>query len=409
MATLAEVHAEVRTAIEAGSLEHSRRLCDSILSARPDNLETLLLMAEIDLESGASRKAIRGLERVLGGDAEAYLACAGMAIAYEGLRDPAAAVHWLSRAIDLNPINQQIRHEHDRVFGIAYPGRVLSKELSELAAARSLLRTGFPREAIDAYRMAHEREPGRVEIQLGLAEALWATNRLSDAEAVCADALALAPRSVKANAILACIAAETGDVSRGQRLLADVHAQDPEGRIAGHMLGQTPLAEWAISPVDVPLVLNEAAASGEGTERPAWTHWMRTALWQMLRIVWPEMDWDPDTAIDLPPAAYSDAPRELRPSTGPLGRRLSQRLTEAGEACDPATTAEMALVSQEIERIPLEEVLRRLQSAAAASTPVEPNTNATDVGDATEVIEWTAPLESPPTERKTRSRKEDPI
>jgi tetratricopeptide (TPR) repeat protein len=121
--TLVEIHGEVRDAIKAGAWEHSRHLCDAVLSLCGDNLETRLLLAEIDFESGAHRGAIAGFERVLASDPEAYLACAGLGIAHEGLWDPAGAAHWFSRALDLNPLNAEIRHELDRAFHLAYPGR----------------------------------------------------------------------------------------------------------------------------------------------------------------------------------------------------------------------------------------------------------------------------------------------
>src|SRR4051794_9182598 len=103
MATLSELHQDIRSALERSELQRSRRLCHSILSARPDNLETLLLLAEVDLESGRAEEAAEGFQRVLIGDPEAYLAFAGLAIASEAVRDPRAAIQYYSRALDLNP------------------------------------------------------------------------------------------------------------------------------------------------------------------------------------------------------------------------------------------------------------------------------------------------------------------
>src|SRR6266540_1396263 len=109
MVSLAEVHQDIRRSIEVADIRRSRRLCESILRTRPDNLETLLLLAEVNLESGRHEEALNFFERVLGGDPEAYLAYAGIAIAFEALRDPSSAVHFYSRALDLNPANAGIR------------------------------------------------------------------------------------------------------------------------------------------------------------------------------------------------------------------------------------------------------------------------------------------------------------
>ena len=62
-----ELHQTVDLAIEDGQLDRPRRLCEAILDRRPDNLETILLLAEIRLEAGDDHSAIDGFERVIAG------------------------------------------------------------------------------------------------------------------------------------------------------------------------------------------------------------------------------------------------------------------------------------------------------------------------------------------------------
>jgi len=320
MSHLAELHQDIRRALEVADVQRSRRLCDSILRARPDNLETLLLLAEVDLETGLHERAVHGFQRVLNGDPEAFLAFAGMAIAYEAMRDPGAAIHYYSRALDLNPANAPIRQERDRLCVSAYPERPLPPPLNECATARAFLEAGFYARSIEAHRTALKLEPGRVETRLGLAESLWMLGGTKEPQDVCQEILSEAPRSVKAQAIVACVTAETDDLDRGRDLLDDVHAQDPDGRIAGYIVGQTPLAEWAAVDVDLP-------ETGEGADDesydqfdlPPWSLWMRQALWQMLRLVRPVAHPGPDWSI------LEAADPELRNRTspyGPLGRRI---------------------------------------------------------------------------------------
>jgi len=102
-------------------------------------------------------------------------------------------------------------------------------------------------------------------------------------------------------------------------MLEDVHAQDPDGRIAGYIVGQTPLAEWAVLPVELPAVddtlTGEPQASGE---LQPWSRWMRHGLWQLLRLVRTEThptDWSILEAAD-PEIRLRTSPY------GPLGRRI---------------------------------------------------------------------------------------
>jgi tetratricopeptide (TPR) repeat protein len=346
---LADLHQEVRAAIEAGEIERPRKICRAILAARPDNLETILLDAELSLEAGANRLAIGKLERVLASDPEAYLACAGLAIAYEGMRDPAAALHWYSRALDLEPMNREIQRERDRLLQLAYPGSIPPDKPSDFALARSFVAAGFGSKALQSHYAALDDEPGRLEIKLGLAELLWLLNRTTEAEDMCQRILATAPRAVKAHALLACLAAEAGDVMRGRALLADIHTQDPDGRIAAYLINQTALAPWATEAVDLKISVGTPMPAYAPIDAPAWTRWMRAALWQVLRLVLPPgaEDAEEDSARELP------AVIEPQPvlSSGPLGRRLQTgNGAHSADPSDDASTLERALVSEEILR-----------------------------------------------------------
>jgi tetratricopeptide (TPR) repeat protein len=316
---LAELHQDIRRAIEVADIRRSRWLCESILDARPDNLETLLLLAEVDLESGHHEAALEGFGRVLGGDPEAYLAYAGVGIAYEALHEASSALYYFSRALDLNPANAGIRQERDRLVELEYPDQPLPPALTICGTARSYLEAGFYQRAIDAHRMALLHEPDRLETRLGLAESLWMMGGTKEPQDICGEVLGQAPRAVKAHALIACVTAETEDVTRGRELLEEVHVQDPEGRVAGYIVAQTPLAPWAIVDVDLPSPSElEEDTAVEILEAPQWTRWMRQALWQVLRLVRPAGG-APDWSI----LDSGDADFRTRTSPyGPLGRRI---------------------------------------------------------------------------------------
>ncbi len=294
MASLVELHNEVRWAIEAGDLTLARQRCERILSMRPENIQTLLLLAEVDLEERKFRTASAGFERVLHGDPESYLAYAGLGIAYEHLKNPSGAVRWYTRALDLDPANAAIREERDRLFCQAYPGRTPPLGLTRFALGRQLFQSGFREEGVARFRSALERHPERTEIRLTLAEALWAMGKSGAARELCQEIVLAEPRVVKANALLACIAAEGGDLARGEELLANVHAQDPDGFIAGEIIVQSPLAELATARLDLALEVerrvDEYRAVEGGAQTNGWVRWMRQALWTALRLIKPAVD-----------------------------------------------------------------------------------------------------------------------
>jgi tetratricopeptide (TPR) repeat protein len=294
LASLSALHNEVRWSIEAGDLARARQVCERILAIRPDNLQTLLLLGEVDLEERNYRAASVEFERVLHGDPEAYLAYAGLGIAYDHLSNAAGAVAWYTRALDLNPANAEIRRERDRLYEIAFPGRLIPSGMSRFSLGRSLFQSGFRNEGVARFKSALASHPGRTEIRLGLAEALWAMAKSSAARDLCQQIVQTEPRVVKANALLACIAAEAGDVSQGRELLADVHAQDPVGHIAGDIILQSPLADLAMVDVDISVDLDDRTGREPEQDTPSdattWIRWMRDALWTALRLIKPAVD-----------------------------------------------------------------------------------------------------------------------
>jgi tetratricopeptide (TPR) repeat protein len=358
LVALSELHQQVRTAIEAGDLARPRLICEAILAARPDNLETILLLAEIELESGHHRAAIEGFDRVLQSDPECFLAYAGLGIAFEALDDTAAAVHWFARAFDLNPLNLAVRAERDRLLGVAYPGRPLPQELSDIATARSLLDAGLAEQSLTAFRRALALEPGRQEVRVGLAEALWSLGLHGETIVACRMALKDVPRAVKIHALLASIAADEGDLAQAKAILMDVRAQDPNGRIAARFLLHTPAADSATEPVDLPIDPKRLPVREVGelvVEIPQWVGWMRKSLWQVLRLLLLPAESEgvaPEHPVE-PPTARLQQRTPLPPvrTSGPLGKRIKPGDVTPGPPDGDQNTSE-PMVSEEVVRVP---------------------------------------------------------
>ncbi|MBM2809548.1 MAG: ndk [Chloroflexi bacterium] len=405
VASLAELHQQIRAAIEHGDIAQARSICNRVLAACPETVETYLLAAEIDLELGNLKRAVSGFERVLDADPEGYLACAGLGIAQEALHDPARALHWFSRALDLDPSNGEIRREHDRLFMDSYPGRTIPAGLSPFATGRAYLTAGLTAEAVTVLRQAVKDEPGRAEARLALAEALWFSADVAAADRAAIDVLSIAQRAVKAQAIRAAAAARTGDWPRAQTLIAGIRQSDPNGRISARILDQTGLAEEVAEFADVPATgVERPSVNPSHGAAPDWAAWMRGYLWQVLRLVGMPIDEPSDQWSVLLPQADDGLPMRL--GSGPIGRRVSGATTpDVPEQIEP-TTAESAMVSEEIVRVHAVEriivpkastrkrppITNRQSSSPGVTPPVSPGDDETEL---TEVIDDRKPRISP--------------
>jgi Flp pilus assembly protein TadD len=404
--SLGDLHQQIRDNIEAGEISRPFDICRWILSVRPDNLETMLLLAEIQLEAGEPQAAVRTFERVIASDPEDYLACAGLGIASESVGDAAAAAHWLDRALDLNPANHELRGERDRVFEMAYPGAPPPPALSGFAAARSLIASGFAAPAVDSLRLVLDEEPGRPEAKIALAEALWATDQFDEAAVLCNEVLEVTRRAVKPHALLAVIMAGGGDVVGAEGHLAEVHVQDPGGRIAGYILLESVLADRATERVDLrlPPMPRRVPRPQSQLMTPKWSRWMRDAMWHLLRLVRPAPD-DFDSAPDLPLMLP-------RYGSGPLGRRLASAagLPASPRDTEPATTAERVMVSEEVVKVrPLgNRGVTPRRPAPRSVVPPTPSTVAGDGGTAA-AVSTAATNETPKSDSDSTEIIERPI
>jgi len=97
-----------------------------------------------------------------------------------------------------------------------------------LRAAEALLTSGHHAEAEQIFRRASERDPARVEPQLGLARVHLEAGRASDAIGILSRVLLTHPRSAEAHLLAASAYEELGRHADAADHIALVHQQDPE-------------------------------------------------------------------------------------------------------------------------------------------------------------------------------------
>jgi hypothetical protein len=237
-----------------------------------------------------------------------------------------------------------------------------------------LFQSGFRDEGVARFTSALASYPERTEIRLCLAEAHWAMAKSSVARELCRQIVQTKPRVVKANALLACIAAESGNLPHGTQLLVDVHVQDPEGHIAGDIILQSPLAHLAVVDVDISIDLEDGAGYGPSSavqhDTTTWIRWMRAALWTALRLIKPAVDevaasraaW----ARIAPYLGDDHTPQPTSPAPGPIpdSHRPPASSTQPGTGYDANAQ----------------------QAPTEADRPPMPRRELDDFGDRTEII-----------------------
>ncbi len=251
--TLSMALQEARRAVDEERHEEAMLLARHILRQRPACVWAYRLLAEAALERGERRQAEELFLRALSIDPEDYLSWFGLAMLAEGEERLEEAVRWAQQAFDLEPGKPGIREllvRLQRRRG-ATPERV---ELSRAALARLLARSGLYEQAIQEYRAALEQNPSRLDLLLGLAEALWRHGRRIEAAETCQEVLEHLPNCLKAHLLLGEIWQRAGREHEARPLLARAQELDPLNAVAQDLLGERsplPPQDPVLPPLDM--------------------------------------------------------------------------------------------------------------------------------------------------------------
>lgn len=244
MVSLRSCLEEAKSAVLDGQYDRAVDSCSKVLESYPKHVEAHCLLGEALREKGLSDEAERVFLRVLSADPENLIARWALSILFEDRGDAAAALYHLERAFELSPGHSELNAELAR----------LSEEpvfLSRLALARLYAKGELWEKVVDELRVISEQSPGRLDVMVPMAEALWklylthGDKQSEDARAlreqlktVCEQVLDDSPDCLKANIILGhVLAGEGGNArARAEALLACASALDPEGRVEAELL-----------------------------------------------------------------------------------------------------------------------------------------------------------------------------
>jgi tetratricopeptide (TPR) repeat protein len=224
-ASLRKVEAE----IAAGRPEQALALCQEVQSRYPRALAVQRVLGEAYLALRKPREALGALERALAGDPEDARALCARAVVYQMHGDSMAALAWYRRACDVRPEDQVLRATYRELA--AHLGQP-PYHPTRLGLARLYLRGDLLDHALREWESLAAELPDSLDVQVGLAEALWRTRRFQAAEEQCRRMLANAPTCVRAMVLLAVMLHDRGLLDEARRHAQRAAELDPEQRTA---------------------------------------------------------------------------------------------------------------------------------------------------------------------------------
>ena len=227
-----------QTALEAGRHQEATVACRHVLRDYPDAITAMRLLGESYLEAGRPDEASRAFERVLASDPFNVLARVGLGVLAEDRGDDERAIAQFRLAWEVGPALPQLRSELVRLYrkryGVGGRLRMTRVSLANLHARNQDL----PR-AIRQFQLLHREDPARLDVAIGLAEALWRHDDDAEAEALCRTLLATRPMLARPLLILAAILGDrpqAGEAAaEADSFLPRVRALDPDATLVGEL------------------------------------------------------------------------------------------------------------------------------------------------------------------------------
>lgn len=219
-----------RAALAAGDHDLAATACARLLERYPAFAAAWSLLGDAERGRDDDPAASRAYAAALARDPRLPNAWLGLALLAEGRGWLDDALAYCQVAWELVPERADLRGTLERLATARYgPGGAL--ELSRPALAALHLRAGRPERAAREYDAALADLPERIDLRLGLAEALWRLGLDDDAAAICASVLETRPEAAPALLFLAEIEHRRGSVALAGDLAHRLRAVDVDGAV----------------------------------------------------------------------------------------------------------------------------------------------------------------------------------
>ena len=262
--SLQEYYEQVEEMIDQGRYAEAVANGKHMLGTYPKYVAAYRLLGRAMLEARQDDHAVDMFLRVLSADPEDMLSWVALSEVYDRQDDLNAAVWCLERAFELSVDNQLLGEELRQLYGRRDGAEPERTELTRGALARLYLKGDLLSRAVSEFRALLAEQPGRVELEVALAEALWRNEQRLEASEVCQSILDKLPWCLKANLILGEIWVSSGR-EEGQSYLRRAEALDPANLMAKALFGEASPLQPRVAEI-VPLEYRPPTEE----ERPAW-------------------------------------------------------------------------------------------------------------------------------------------
>jgi len=258
--TLTKCLEAMRRCIEERRYDDAAAIGRVVLGEYPQCVQARRTLGEALWENGLPDEAEQAFGAVLEFDPEDFVAYAGLGLIAEHRGRLEEAIAHLRRASELAPNSEEVRGQLIRLLqrtGQADSGKL---KISRAALARIYARSEMPSRALTEYQAVLHDEPDRIDVRLGLAEALWREGQPADAKAECATVLQYRGRAIKANLITAAALQAEGLGQHAEPFQRQAASADPLGEYAQRLFGAESPVPSTDPVVEVPAYLLGLAA-----------------------------------------------------------------------------------------------------------------------------------------------------
>jgi tetratricopeptide (TPR) repeat protein len=238
--TLRSQMAHARGRLAVGDPRSAVAVGRRILETYPRCVAAYALLGEALLQLGRLDRAQDLLLRAWGACPETASVCLALAAIAGQRGETAVARAWREQAGDLLP--EGGREAPEPPAGAPFRGCQPLMPLTRTSLARLWLRQGLAARAARELRALLAEQPGRYDVQVTLAEALWRAGAEAEAARLSQEIVAAHPHCLKALLILGKRRLHGEQDAQARRWLLDAQALDPENRLAQELFGaDTPL------------------------------------------------------------------------------------------------------------------------------------------------------------------------
>jgi tetratricopeptide (TPR) repeat protein len=266
--TIAEALQQARQAIDGGDYGSAATTCTQLVSQFPGYASAHRLLGEVYREQGQQDDAQRSFAAALTRQPRQPETCLGLGLIAEEQGSTEAALAFCQVAWELAPNQTALREPLTRVslrrYGSDGELQFTHATLAQLHANASRLRR-----AVTEYRRALAQLPVRIDLQLGLLEALWRLGEDVEATERARAIVEQQPECAPALVILADLEQRSGNTRRAEDLLKRLRGVDPDGALVAGMIALNPRADQqflALAPSAMPFLDERVAASA--VDRP---------------------------------------------------------------------------------------------------------------------------------------------